>query len=136
MNLQKKKVLAAKALNVGKGRISLNLERLAEIKEAITRQDIIDLHKSGAIMIKEIKGRKQKFARKTRRRLGSIRHKKNNTKRKYMTLTRKLRNYIRELLTQGKINKDQYYTLRKQIRASTYRSKSHLKENLSQLEND
>lgn len=136
MNLLKKKILAAKTLKVGVGRIVLNQERLAEIKEAITRQDILDLYENKAIMIKEIKGRKQKFARKTRRRLGSIRLKKNNSKRKYINITRKLRNYVRELLNQGKINKLQYYTLRKQIRASMYRSKSHLKENLSHLEND
>ena len=58
-NLAKKKQLAAKTLNVGKARIVFLPSRLDEIKEAITRQDILDLHKSGAITIRDIRGRKK-----------------------------------------------------------------------------
>ena len=47
MNLSKKKALAARTLNVGKARILFNVQRLGEIKEAITKQDIRDLHKEG-----------------------------------------------------------------------------------------
>ncbi len=60
MNLEKKKKLAARTLNVGKERIIFLKSRLEEIKEAITRQDIKDLHKDGAIIIKEEKGRKKR----------------------------------------------------------------------------
>ena len=59
MNLGKKKKLSAKALEVGKERIVFLKPRLDEIKEAITRQDIKDLEKEGAIIIKGIKGRKK-----------------------------------------------------------------------------
>jgi large subunit ribosomal protein L19e len=131
MNLAKKKALAAKTLGVGKNKIMFNSERLQEIKEAITRQDIKDLYQSRAIVIKEINGRRTKVRRKTRRRYGSIKKKVNVGKRKYLTLTRKLRAYIKELCLQEKISKDQYRTLRKQIRASVFRSKGHLKEILS-----
>ena len=55
MNLRKKKILAAKALKVGKERIIFLKPRLEEIKEAITKQDIKDLYKEGAIKIKEVK---------------------------------------------------------------------------------
>jgi large subunit ribosomal protein L19e len=131
MNLEKKKILASKTLKVGKNRIIFNNERLAEIKEAITKQDIKDLYSSKAISIKEIVGRKKKAKRKTRRRLGSIKQKVNAGKRGYINLTRKLRKYIKELLAQGKIKKEQYVVLRKQIKASAFRSKNHLKEQLS-----
>ena len=46
MQLSNKKELAAKVLEVGKGRIIFVESALAEIKEAITRQDILDLHKN------------------------------------------------------------------------------------------
>ena len=65
MNLGKKRALAAKVLNVGKERICFNSERLDEIKEAITRQDIRDLHASKAITIRQESGRKAKQKRKT-----------------------------------------------------------------------
>ena len=57
MNLAKRKALAAKVLGVGKNRVIFTKESLPEIKEAITRMDIVDLHKSGAIKIREVSGR-------------------------------------------------------------------------------
>ena len=54
-----KKQLVARTFNVGIDRIVFNKERLAEIKEAITKQDIRDLTKDGAITIREIKGRRK-----------------------------------------------------------------------------
>ncbi len=130
MKLNKKKELAAKTLGVGKGRIAFNLNRLNEIKEAITKQDIRELYSDGAISIKEIKGTRTKIKRKTRRRAGSIRKIPGNKKRKYMVLTRKLRAYLQELRRPGKITEEQYQKLRKEIRASAFRSKAHLKERL------
>ena len=132
MKLERKKMLAAKTLEVGKGRISFNKERLSEIKEAITKQDIRDLHKSGAITIKEISGKRKKVKRKTRRRGGSIRKKVNTRKQDYVKLTRKLRYYISELKKQKKISIEKYKELRKEIRTSAFRSKAHLKERISQ----
>lgn len=128
MNLEKKKVLAARTLGVGKKRVRFNTERLTEIKEAITKQDIRDLYKDGAIFIREITGRKKTQERNWRRRAGSIRHKKKRSKQDYMILTRKLRSYISDMLRKKLISKEQYYLLRKQIRASMFKSKGHLKE--------
>ena len=59
MQLAKKKELASKVLKVGKNRVVFVESSLPEIKEAITRQDILDLRKSGAIQIKEVSGRKK-----------------------------------------------------------------------------
>jgi large subunit ribosomal protein L19e len=132
MKLERKKMLAAKTLEVGKGRISFNKERLSEIKEAITKQDIRDLYKSGAITIKEISGKRKKVKRKTRRRGGSIRKKVNTRKQDYVKLTRKLRSYISELKKQEKISIEKYKELRKEIRTSAFRSKAHLKERIAQ----
>jgi len=131
MNLKKKKALAAHTLGVGKARIIMNEERLLEIKEAITRQDIRDLFANKSISIKPVKGRMKKQKRRTRRRFGSIKKKIKRGKYHYVIRTRKFRAYIKELLDQEKITKEQYKKLRKQIRASMFRSKAHLKEILS-----
>ena len=48
-NLDKRKFLASKVFGVGKGRICFDASRLAEIKEAITKQDIKELNKEISI---------------------------------------------------------------------------------------
>ena len=133
MDLTKKKVLAAKTLAVGKSRILFNVERTEEIKEAITKQDIRDLHKAGAILIKPIHGRKTIVFRKTRRLAGSVRKKIKNRKQEYVKLTRKLRAYVFELKKQGKLTLDQYYILRKEIKSKSFKNKRYLKERISLL---
>ena len=133
MNLTRKRDLAAKVLKVGKGRICFAEDRLTEIKEAITRMDIADLHKSGAITIKEVKGRKKIVKRKNRRRVGKIKMPVNKRKAEYVIITRKLRKFVRGLVRTGAIDKEKNHELRKQIRARKFRSKRQLKEKLEEL---
>src|SRR3989344_8771257 len=134
MKLDKKKVLAAKVLGVGKGRVIFNKERLDEIKEAITKQDIRELFDAGTISVAQIIGKRVIERRKTRRRMGSIRKKVKSGKRIYIKRTRKLRSYIAELKKHGEITSEQYITLRKQIRASIYRNKTHMREHIASFE--
>src|SRR3989344_5018524 len=105
MNLAKKKSLAARAFGVGKSRVVFAKSRLNEIKEAITKQDVRDLKKDGAITILEIKGRKTKPAGKLRKQLYHIKN-------------------------SGEIAKEDYKDARKKIRNRFFKSKSHLKEHL------
>ena len=128
MNLLKKKELAARTLNVGKDRIIFNTQRLEEIKEAITKQDIKDLFNSKAIIIKEISGRKAKFKR--RRRAGSIRKRPAQSKRKYIIITRKLRRYLSVLKRKGQITQEKFIKLRQEIRASAFKSLAQLKDRI------
>ena len=129
-NLNKKKELAAKTLKVGKNRLIFNQDNLPEIREAITKQDIKDLHAEGIIEIKPVKGRKKIKRRKTRRGPGKIKKKVNKRKQVYVKITRKLRNYLKELKDIGVINRELYIDLRKKIRMRNFRSKAHLKEYL------
>jgi len=133
MQLSKKKQLAAKVLKTGKNRIGFVETNLEEIKEAITRQDIIDLHNSGAIFIKPIKGRKKIKKRKHRRRTGKIKKKIKRRKQDYIKLTRKLRKTAKGLLGSKKIEKDKYKKIRKMIRGKKFRSKGHLNESLEEI---
>jgi len=134
MNLRKRKELASKVLKVGKNRIKFSTENLAEIKEAITKQDIRDLYKEGFISIKPIKGRKKIVRRKTRRGPGKIKKTVNKRKQIYVKITRKLRKYLKELKAQGRISNELFLELRKKIRMRTFRSKSHLREHLINIE--
>ena len=131
MKLEKKKSLVARTLGVGKGRIKFNEGRLSEFKEAITKQDIKDLLEAGAISIKEKKGRRKIEKRKSRRRAGSIRKKPKRSKREYIIITRKLRAYLKSLKGKGKISAEDFKETRKQIRARSFKSLSHMKEIIS-----
>lgn len=133
MNLGKKKALAAKTLKIGRTRIVFLQSRLNEINEAITKQDIRDLNKSGAIIIKGIKGKRKKKKRKIKRSLGNIRKKVNKRKREYLVLTRKLRRYLSEIKKQKKLSDEEIEGIRKRIRNRMFRSKSHLKEHIQEL---
>ncbi len=132
MNLSKKKSLAIRTLKVGKKRIVFLQPRLDEIKEAITKQDIRDLQKEGAILIKEIKGKK-KVEKKNNRSPGNIRKKMNKRKQKYVIMTRKLRKYVAEMKKQGRLSKEEVIDIRKKIRNKIFRSKAHLKEYIGGL---
>lgn len=134
MKLEKKRALAARTLGVGKGRIVFNSSRLAEVKEAITKQDIKDLHASGAIIINEISGRKRIVKSKSRKRAGSHKLKIKNSKRKYIINTRKLRSHLKHLKSKNLISNDKFIELRKEIRASKLKSLSGLKERLTTTE--
>lgn len=131
MNLAKKKLLATKVLKVGKARVIFDENRLDEIKEAITKQDIKDLYKSGVIKIRERKGRKKVEKRKKR---GEGKRKKilKNRKENYVIITKKLRKHIKELKKQGRIDKKIYQDLRKKISAKRFASKTQLKEFLKE----
>ena len=128
MNLEKKKNLAAKTLKVGKNRIIFIESRLDEIKEAITKQDIKDLYKEGAITIKGIVGRKRIAKKKKKIGAGNVRKKVNKRKQEYIKITRKLRKYASGLKEQGKLSVEDVVEIRKRVRNRYFRSLSSLKE--------
>ena len=133
MKLDKKKALAAKVFNVGKERIVFVEPRLEEIKEAITKEDIRGLKEDGAILIKEIRGKRGKPKRKTKRSPGNIRKKAKNTKREYMTITRKLRKYVAHLKEKKVLGKEESSDIRKKIRNRYFKSQANLRDYVRSL---
>jgi large subunit ribosomal protein L19e len=134
MNLSKKKALAARTLKVGIKRIEFVNPRLDEIKEVITKQDIRDLHKEGAIKVRPVSGRKKSkrkslsaTQKRTSRGPGKVRKKVNVRKKNYVTMTRKLRSYTAVMHTQGRISKEDLIDIRKKIRNKIFKSKAALK---------
>lgn len=127
MNLRKKKKLAKRMLKVGEDRIVFLESRLDEIKDAITKQDILDLKKSGAIIVKEKKGRRTKQGKHNRNRsVGNTRKKIKQRKRTYMKMTRKMRSYIKSEKLEGEAKKD----LSKKIKNREFRTREHMREYL------
>jgi large subunit ribosomal protein L19e len=127
MNLRAKKELSARALKVGKERIMFVHERKEEIKEAITKQDIKDLHKDGAVKIKEISGRKTKISKRSRS-PGNVRKKVNTRKQDYVIMTRKLRAYVKALRERGELGVEEAKDIRNKIRNKYFKSKANLKD--------
>ena len=133
MNLRKKKKLAAKTLGVGKNKIIFVKSRIDEIKDAITKQDIRDLLSEGAILIKQASGRKKVKKIRKRRSVGNIRKKIRNEKRKYIFLTRKLRNHLNEQNKIKKISREQIEEIKKKIKNKEFKNKSNFNEYLNNL---
>ena len=131
MKLGRKKELAARALGVGVNRIVFNSSRLNEIKEAITKQDMRDLAKDKAIVVREVGGRLKIERRKIRRRQGSVRKKVSDKKGEYMVFVRNLRSHIGQLKQQKKIMPLQFQTLQREIRSKKITNKSQIKEYLA-----
>jgi len=127
MNLGKKKQLAVRTFGVGKERIVFVKSRLEEIKEAITKQDMKELYAEGAIIIRNVKGRKKVKKKKTRKGPGKVRKKVNKRKQEYVKITRKLRAYLKELKKQDKISKEEEKDMRKKIRNRKFNSLSSFK---------
>lgn len=136
MNLRSKKQLAAKTFGVGKERISFVNERLEEIKEAITKQDMRMLQKDGAIIIKEVKGRSNNIRSKRKKGFGNIRKNVNSRKKDYIILTRKLRKVIADKKRKGELEEKEIKELRQKIRNKMFKSKSHLKEYIGDKEHE
>lgn len=133
MNLRTKKSLAAKALKVGKDRIIFLASRIADIKEAITKQDIRDLNSDGAIAVKEIKGRKKNEGRKNKKGTGKIKKKVKTRKQDYVKMVRKQRKYTKEIEARGEISKEDVKDIRKKIRNKQFKSKANLRDYMRSL---
>jgi ribosomal protein L19E len=128
MNLSKKRSLAARTLGVGRERIKFVNERLDEIKEIITKQDVRDLVNEKAIIIKNVLGRKKVHKKLRKRGVGKVRKRVNTRKKEYVIITRKLRAYVAGLKENGKIDKETYYELRKKIRAREFHNLAQCKD--------
>lgn len=122
-----KKALVARTLGIGKARVHFVEARINEINEAITKQDVRDLIKDGAIIIKNIKGRRTgtKGVKKSK---GNVRKVVRQRKRRYVLLTRKLRGTAREMKNEGKIDKKELTDIRKRIKNKHFKSRANLLE--------
>ena len=144
MKLNTQKKIAASVLGCSKNRVVLDVERLEEIKEAITKTDIRSLIKDGAIKEKPIKGTSKSRARKIKtqkrkgQKAGSGSRKGKATARKpkkeaWMSKIRIQRKFIKELKDKGIVDTKQHSELRSKSKGGFFRSKRHIKIFLDKL---
>ena len=138
MKLNSQKRIAASKMKVSKKRIKFDVERLDDIKEAITKFDIISLVKEGAIKVKQKKGvsraraKKQAIQKSKGKRKGHGSRKgskKTRTKKKktWMQGVRLKRRFIKELKEKSLVNNQVYRELYRKIGGGFFRSKRHIK---------
>lgn len=138
MKLTTQKRIAAELLKVGKSRVKLDITKLQEIKESITKSDIRSLIKKGIITAKttsyqsKYRSRKLKIQKRKGRRKGPGSKKGKQTarlsrKKAWMIKVRSQRKYIRNLKTKNVIAPRTFRRLYTQIKGNQFRSKRHIK---------
>ncbi|MGC8568688.1 MAG: 50S ribosomal protein L19e [Nitrososphaeria archaeon] len=128
MNLRNKKELISRMLGVGKDRIKFDPERLQDIEDAVTKDDIRSLIDQGAIKIEQIKGQKTK-KEKRKRGPGSRKGKKTartGKKERWVKQVRALRNYLKSVKSQ--IPRELYWEAYRKVKGGEIRTVARLKE--------
>lgn len=136
LSLQKR--LAAEILGVGESRIWIDPERIDEVADAITKNEIRGLIKSGVIRVKPVhknsreRWRKRHKQERKGRRRGHGKRKGRKTARKdrkedWMNRIRKIRRYLRYLRDHGIIDRRTYRRLYMLAKGGTFHSLASLK---------
>jgi large subunit ribosomal protein L19e len=138
VNIAKKRELAARVLNVGVNRVRFEPDRLEDISDSITRENIRSLVKSGAIWTVQPKGSSRGRAIKKRsvwkvhgKGPGSKKGKKTarvGKKRVYVVKTRSMRYHLKVMKERKDISNDMYWYLYKRVNGGQVRSLAHLRE--------
>lgn len=135
MTLTTQKRIAARVLKCGRSRVWLDPERVNDIAEAITAQDVRRLVKDGVVKALPKTGvssyRKKKTAaqkRKGRRRgHGSVKgHIAGEKKRHWMRTIRAIRDELQKLRNNGAIERKTYRALYARSKSGFFRSRGHL----------
>ncbi|PIU75988.1 50S ribosomal protein L19e [Candidatus Pacearchaeota archaeon CG06_land_8_20_14_3_00_35_12] len=136
MRLETQKRISADILGIGKKRIWFDPLRISDIQEAITRQDLKDLIKEGAIKKMPVQGvkrrsgktREGRYAKGRRRGMGKIRKRIQVRKKEYVWKIRKMRKYLKMLRREGKINKTEHTKMRRLAKSGIYSNIHKIKE--------
>ena len=137
MNLSNQKKLAAKVAKVGVNRISLDVTRIDDLKEAITKADIRSLIKTGAIRVTQTKrpaGHRaiaRHLQRKKGRQRGHGQRKGTDTartprKEQWVRRIRLLRDVLRSYRDGNKMEMKTFADLKQKAKGGFFRSKNHM----------
>ena len=138
MKLNVQKRLASSVLNASEKRVWFDPEKLSEIKEAITKQDISSLINKGVIGLKPKRGVSRGRARERRsqkikgRRRGPGSRKGKATarspaKRVWINKIRLQRGFLKELIDKKLITLSTYHSIYKKAKGGFFRSRRHIK---------
>ena len=137
-SLSMQKRLASEILKAGKSRVRFVEDRLDEVKEAITREDIKSLINKGAITVVKKKGvsrsrvKKHHLQKKKGRRSGPGKRKgtkkaRNPKKKVWINKIRPQRRLIKDLKKKGRLTTRRLRKLYNLSKGGFFRSKKHLR---------
>ena len=138
VNIKKKRELFARILGVGSNRIRFEPDRLEDVGDSITRENIRSLVNSGAIWTVQRKGtsRGRSVAKKSVWKIhgkgpGSKKGKKTarvGKKAVYVVRVRSMRYHLSVLKDRKDINNEAYWNLYKKVNGGQVRSLAHLRD--------
>ena len=138
VNIAKKRELVARILDVGANRIRFEHDRLEDVADSITRENIRSLVKSGAIWTMQLTGTSRGRAMEKRsvwkvhgKGPGSKKGKKTarvGKKEVYVVRVRSMRYHLKVLKERKDITNETYWQLYKKVNGGQVRSLAHLRE--------
>ncbi|HZE76993.1 MAG TPA: 50S ribosomal protein L19e [Nitrososphaeraceae archaeon] len=142
VNIRKKRELAARILGVGVNRIRFEPDKLDEVGDSITRENIRSLINNGTIWTIKPKGTSRARAkakliirRKHGTGLGSKKGKKTartGKKELYVIKVRSMRYHLKVLKDRNDINRETYWSIYKKVNGGQVRSLAHLRDLVKQ----
>ena len=142
VNIRKKRELAARILGVGVNRIRFEPDKLDEVGDSITRENIRTLINNGTIWTVKPKGTSRARAkakliirRKHGTGVGSKKGKKTartGKKELYVIKVRSMRYHLKILKDRNDINRETYWSLYKKVNGGQVRSLAHLRDLVKQ----
>jgi large subunit ribosomal protein L19e len=142
VNLKKKRELVARILGIGANRVRFEPDKLDDIADSITREDLRSLVKRGTIWTTKVKGTsrgraktKQAIRKKSGLGPGSKKGKKTarmGKKSAYVTKVRSMRYHLKVMKDRNEINRQTYWLIYKKVDGGQVRSVSHLRDIVKQ----
>jgi large subunit ribosomal protein L19e len=142
VNLKKKRELIARMLGVGANRVRFEPDKLDDIADSITREDLRSLVKRGTIWTTKVKGTsrgrsktKQAIRKKSGLGPGSKKGKKTarmGKKSAYVAKIRSMRHQLKVMKDRNEINRQTFWLVYKKVDGGQVRSVSHLRDIVKQ----
>ncbi len=140
MSIVNKKRLAAQILKVGINRVKIDPERIMDVEDAVTKEDIRRLIKEGAIWAEPVKGTST-VRKKMRKRKGRGPGSKKGTKgarmgkkERWVKQVWALRRYLKTLKERRAITNETFKILYKKVKGGELRTIRRLKEVIAEME--
>jgi large subunit ribosomal protein L19e len=138
INIRKKRELVARILGVGVNRVRFEPDKLEDVADSITRENLRALIKNGAIWTARRKGTSRyraKLKQTTRKKRGTGRGSKKGKKtarvgkkEHYIIKIRSMRHYLKVLKERNDIDRETYWLLYKKANGGQVRNLAHLRD--------
>jgi len=139
VKLESVRKIAARILNCGESKVWMDPEQSSKAGEAITKEDVKELIRTGVIKKKRaqfqsrgrariLKAQKRKGRKKGHGKRKGTARARSNKKESWMKRVRSLRRKLAELKKEGSIKEGEYKKFYKLIKGNYFRGRKHLEE--------